>query len=172
MKKLFEISPETSRNRFRISKNRKKSFKKCKMAQDAPKNRKKAKKCKKIAKKWPKSLQKGPWCKTPTGYAMPCLKSDRTKIGPLTLNVQPRWGGTPAHCLRFANPAEATWRLEARRLDCVIQKTFDNSDEERATLLRRELEAKNSHSLRYSAFFAYLLPFECCLGLYFSKYVC
>ena len=23
-------------------------------------------------------------------------------------------GGTPAYCLRFANPAEATWRLEAR----------------------------------------------------------
>ena len=24
---------------------------------------------------------------------------------------------TPAYCLRFANPAEATWRLEAQKLE-------------------------------------------------------
>ena len=130
-----------------------------------PKIEKMRKNCEKVAQEPPKGTVQ----KTSAGYAMPCLKSDRTKIGPLTPNVQPRWGGTPAHCLRFANPAEATWRLEARRLDCVIQKTFDNSGEARATLLRRELEAKSSHSLRYSAFFAYLLPFGCCLGLYFQK---
>ena len=80
-------------------------------AQKSKKIEKMQKDCEKVAQDPPK----GRGTKTSAGYAMACQKSDRTKIGPLTPNVQPRWGGTPAHCLRFAHPAEADWRLQVEK---------------------------------------------------------
>ena len=75
--------------------------------QDGARCAQKSKKCEKSCEKVAQDPPKRSVLKTSAGRAMPCLKSDRTKIGPLTLNIQPRWGGTPAHCIRFAHPAEA-----------------------------------------------------------------
>ena len=77
-----------------------------------PKIEKMRKNCEKVAQ----DPAKRTIHKTSAGYAMPCLESDRTKIGPFQHKVQPRWGGTPAHCLRFARPAEAASRSEAGRI--------------------------------------------------------
>ena len=44
-----------------------------------------------------------------TGYANPLLSKSCYQVGASSWTwVQPRRGGDPAHCLRFANPAEAS----------------------------------------------------------------
>ena len=60
-------------------------------AQKSKKIKKMRKNCEKVAQ----DLPKGRDTKTPTGYAMPCLTSDRTKIGPLNTRSNHAGGGPP-----------------------------------------------------------------------------
>ena len=102
MPKIIEKTFQNlSRNLPKSIQNLKKSKQIVKKMQDGARCAQKSKKIEKMPKDCEKVAQeppKGRGFKTPTGYAMPCLKSDRTKIGPFKHKVQPRWGGTPAHC--------------------------------------------------------------------------
>ena len=53
--------------------------------------------------------------------------------------IQPRWGRDPAHCLRFAHPAEADWRLEANaEKNIQIYLNFDIQEGEGKEEERKE----------------------------------
>ena len=80
LSKSLPKPPEIDSKSKKIEENRSKNASWRKMR---PKIEKMRKNCEKVAQDPPKRTR----FKTPTGYAMPCLESDRTKIGPLTPNI-------------------------------------------------------------------------------------
>jgi len=94
------------------------------------KSRKIAKKCEKYEKKANLTLQDrktGKKQSSSAGCAKPNLKELRS-VNPLgetegsTSNTLEGLA-TPAHCFRFAHPAEADWRLEARKIENLRKKS-------------------------------------------------
>ena len=102
MPKIIEKTFQNlSRNLPKSIQNLKKSKKIVKKMQDGARCAQKSKKIEQMRKNCEKVAQDPPKrsvLKTSAGRAMPCLESDRTKIGPLRTRSNYAGGGTPAHC--------------------------------------------------------------------------
>ena len=91
-----------------------------------------------VAKKLQKWPSKAPAPAAPTGYAKATWEEQSSvPAGERPPDERPfntlEGLATPAHCFRFAHPAEADWRLEARKIEDLRKKSTPEKTTENHT---------------------------------------